>query len=406
VSLISAYVSAGAVTVCATCEIRTIKEGVTATPAGGVLELKSGRYLEHDILLNKRIHVTAAPGEHPVIDASGIGNGFVVHAPGVEISNLTIRNPGLSFTSELAAIKVEETSDCKLSGNTVEGSHFGIYLAHSRACTISNNHITGADRVENLAGNGIHIWYGENLLIERNVLERCRDGIYFEFVSHSRIVENESHYNMRYGLHFMFSSDNLYRGNRFENNESGVAVMYSKRIRMTGNSFANSRGPAAYGILLKDISESDIRANRFVGNTVGVYVEGTTRSIFSGNLFKGNGWAMRILGDSDDNSVARNDFIGNTLDIATNATINGNRFSGNFWSRYRGIDLNHDGIGDDPYRPVQLTSLLMEKYGASVLLINSFFFALLDEVESVMPVLTPESFVDSTPLMHKVMEGP
>jgi nitrous oxidase accessory protein len=201
----------------------------------------------------------------------------------------------------------------------------------------------------------------------------------------------------------MFSSDNLYQDNTFVNNESGVAVMYSKKIRMLKNVFSDSRGPAAYGILLKDISDSDIRANRFTDNTVGVYVEGTTRSLFASNHFENNGWAMRILGDSDGNDIAQNNFISNTLDVATNATINANRFSSNYWSRYTGFDLDHNGFGDDPYHPVQLTSMLMEKYGASVLLINSFFFTLLDQVESVMPVLTPKAFVDPTPLMNKVV---
>jgi nitrous oxidase accessory protein len=175
---------------------------------------------------------------------------------------------------------------------------------------------------------------------------------------------------------------------------------------MVENTFLNSRGPAAYGILLKDISDSEIRSNRFAGNTVGVYLEGTTRSVFAGNLFESNGWAMRILGDSDGNAFAQNDFVSNTLDVATNATINGNQFSGNYWSRYRGFDLDHNGVGDDPYHPVQFTSMLMEKYGASVLLINSFFFSVIDQIESVMPVLTPKAFADDAPRMKRLKAAP
>lgn len=403
VALSSAACDASTLTVCAGCETHSIAEAVKLVPAGGTVLVKGGTYHEHDVVIDKTVKVMAAPNERPVIEADGVGNGFVIRAAGVEISGLVIRNSGLSFTSELAAIRVEEASGCTIKNNVIEGAHFGIYLAHSRDCSVEGNRITGPDRAENLAGNCIHIWYGQKMRIEQNTLRHCRDGIYFEFVSDSQIIGNQSRENKRYGLHFMFSSDNLYRDNTFMNNESGVAVMYSKKIRMLGNVFSNSRGPAAYGILLKDISDSDIRANRFTDNTVGVYVEGTTRSLFASNHFENNGWAMRILGDSDGNAIAQNNFISNTLDVATNATINANRFSSNYWSRYRGFDLDHNGVGDDPYHPVQLTSMLMEKYGASVLLINSFFFTLLDQVESVMPVLTPKAFVDPTPLMNKVV---
>lgn len=396
---------AQALVVCPQCEVRSISAAIELASEGETVVVKNGTYYEHDIVVSKKVLIRAARGESPVIDSSGVGNSFLVQANGAEISGLTIRNPGLSHLSELAGIRVEDVAGCRLVDNTVEGAHFGIYLAKSSDCVIEGNRIIGAKRPENLAGNGIHIWNGQRIRLERNIIRRCRDGIYFEFVSGSEILNNQSGENLRYGLHFMFSNNNLYRGNSFANNESGVAVMYSKKIRMINNTFINSRGPAAYGILLKDISESDIRANRFSGNTVGVYVEGTTRSVFVGNLFENNGWAMRILGDSDGNAIAQNNFLSNTLDVATNATINLNQFSGNYWSRYKGIDLDHNGVGDDPYHPVQLTSMLMEKYGASVLLINSFFFTLLDQVESVMPVLTPKAFVDATPRMHRVTSG-
>lgn len=391
-----------ALTVCSSCEVRSIAQAIKQALIGETILVKEGIYYEHDLVVNKPVKIIAAQNEHPIIDAGGVGNGIVIRSLNVEISGLVVRNTGLSFISELAAIRADNVSGCTIKNNTIEGAHFGIYLANSKDCFIEGNQIIGPDRAENLAGNCVHIWYGQKMRVEQNILRGCRDGIYFEFVSDSRIMSNQSQNNKRYGLHFMFSSDNLYQKNSFVNNESGVAVMYSKKIRMIENIFSNSRGPAAYGILLKDISNSDIRANRFINNTVGVYAEGMTRSLFVRNYFENNGWAIRILGDSDGNDIVQNNFISNTLDVATNATINANNFSNNYWSRYKGFDLDRDGVGDDPYYPVQLTSILMEKYGASVLLINSFFFTLLDQAESVMPVLTPKAFVDSAPLMNKV----
>ncbi len=46
----------------------------------------------------------------------------------------------------------------------------------------------------------------------------------------------------------------------------GVAVMYSKGVTMYENDFCII-GDAAYGLLLKEISNSKIEHNRFVKNT-------------------------------------------------------------------------------------------------------------------------------------------
>jgi nitrous oxidase accessory protein len=246
------------------------------------------------------------------------------------------------------------------------------------------------------------LWKSNNIHVERNRIEGHRDGIYLEFVNHSYVGNNISARNLRYGLHFMFSHHDEYRGNTFSDNGSGVAVMYSNHIRMVANSFRKSLGPSSYGILLKDIAAAEIRENEFHENTIGAYLEGTTRSAFSRNRFSRNGWAVRILGDCDGIVFSQNNFQANTFDISTNASRSLNTFSGNYWSRHRGLDLNRDGTGDQPYYPVQFSTLLMSRYGASVLLIRSFFFTVLDEMEALIPALTPASFRDDHPRMRPV----
>jgi nitrous oxidase accessory protein len=201
----------------------------------------------------------------------------------------------------------------------------------------------------------------------------------------------------------MYSHHNTYDKNIFQSNESGVAVMYSRHVRMSGNIFKNSHGSSSYGLLLKDISDSFIGGNVFSRNTVGIFVDGTTRSDFEKNVFEDNGWAVKILGDTDSNRFTLNDFIGNTFDVATNAGINANLFQKNYWSNYRGLDLDRDGIGDEPYRPVRLTSILIQDDQASILLIHSLFFTMLDQIESALPLFTPETFKDAKPLMKRAV---
>jgi nitrous oxidase accessory protein len=232
-----------------------------------------------------------------------------------------------------------------------------------------------------------------------NQVSGHRDGIYFEFVTHSVIWRNESHNNIRYGLHFMFSNDDAYIANIFKQNGSGVAVMFSHGVRMFHNFFEDNWGDAAYGLLLKEISDSHIDGNHFTRNTSGIYMEGTSRIKVEKNIFDGNGWAMRIQASCMDNVVEKNNFLSNTFDVGTNGSLVLNSFDHNYWDKYEGYDLNKDKMGDIPYRPVSLYSMIVEKNPTAMMLFRSFMTSLLDKSEKILPTLTPENLKDNYPLM-------
>jgi nitrous oxidase accessory protein len=382
--------------------IHAIHEAIRQAEPGDTVLIEPGTYPEGEIIIDKALRLIGVPGRaKPVVDAGGKGNVFEIRTSNVEISGLRIQNSGYSYIEDLAGIKAEKSDNVRITGNELVGNFFGIHIGESQGTLIENNRIVGPDRKENASANGIHAWHCGHVLIRGNDVSRHRDGIYFEFVSDSAIVSNSSHQNLRYGLHFMYSNGNEYEGNVFRGNASGVAVMYSRRVRMTGNWFGESWGGAAYGILLKEITLSDISKNHFVMNSVGAYLEGTTRSSFHENSFESNGWALRVLGDSDGNRFIHNNFLGNTFDVSTNSSTNQNLFSENFWSDYSGVDLNRDGFGDLPYRPVRLSSVLMERFGVSVVLLKSFFFSVADDAERMFPVLTPDALRDEQPLMRK-----
>ena len=106
--------------------------------------------------------------------------------------------------------------------------------------------------------------------------------------------------------------------------------MYAHGIKIYNNIFEESWGDAAFGLLMKDISDSYITGNRFIGNTSGIYMEGSSRIIIEKNTFKNNGWAIKIQGSCDDNKLSFNNFSGNTFDIATNSDLVLNDFSNNY----------------------------------------------------------------------------
>jgi nitrous oxidase accessory protein len=176
--------------------------------------------------------------------------------------------------------------------------------------------------------------------------------------------------------------------------------MYSRNVDMRGNRFEENWGGASYGLLLKSISGSRIEGNRFERNTVAVFQEGSSRVVLAGNLFRANGWALRIVADCDANRFESNRFEGNTFDVAYNASpATTNVFAGNAWDKYQGWDLDRDGIGDVPHRPVELFPTLMQEHPQAMVLLRSHFVTLLNALERMFPTLSPASLQDERPLM-------
>ena len=92
-------------------------------------------------------------------------------------------------------------------------------------------------------------------------------------------------------------------------------------------------------------------------------------------------------------------FDANSFDMTTNSRATEAVVSGNWWDRYTGYDFDRDGRGDIPFRPVRLFSLLVATNPSSVVLMRSTFVDLLDAAERTLPVLTPNTLVDTAPLM-------
>jgi nitrous oxidase accessory protein len=320
----------------------------------------------------------------------------------VVVRGLVLAGTGNSFVRDWAAVQLEAVTGCVIEDNRLRDNYFGIYVARSSGCRIRGNVIEASGTRESASGNGIHLWSSSDALIEDNRIRGHRDGIYLEHVKGATMRGNVSEDNLRYGLHFMFSSDNSYIGNTFRRNGAGVAVMYSKNVVIEANTFEQNWGPTAYGLLLKEISDSRIEGNRFERNTVALSSEGSQRVLVTRNRFVRNGWAARVMANSQENRFTDNDFIENSFDVTTNSRRNYNVFEGNYWSRYSGYDLTGDGFGDVPFRPVRLFSMLIERTPVALVLLRSIFVDLLEIAERVAPVLTPKTLVDERPRMKEV----
>lgn len=374
-----------------------IKPALEHAKNGDTVFVYSGVYKEGNIVINKSI--TFIGIGKPVLDGELQYEIISIKGSNVTIKGFQLQNCSRSVMSDPGAIKVYEAKNIRIEENILINNYFGIYLQYSQNCLIKNNFIKATQKEEHQSGNGIHCWKSDTLQIVGNKIYGHRDGIYFEFVTASVIWRNIAENNLRYGLHFMFSNDNSYVTNYFRNNGAGVAVMFTKRVVMMNNIFEENWGDAAYGVLFKELSDCYLSGNKFIRNTTGIFFDGSNRIVVEKNLFKANGWGMRMQANCMDNKIEKNNFIGNTFDVATNGTLTLNYFSENYWDKYEGYDLNKDKIGDVPYHPLSLYSVIVEKNPPAMLLFRSFMINLLDKSEKVLPSLTPENFVDNKPRM-------
>lgn len=379
--------------------VASVSAAVRLARPGDTIVVTAGVYREPRIELTRPVVLLGERGA--VLDGGGSHEVVTVRADGVTVRGLTIRHVGTSFTEDRAAIRLDGVRGCVIADNVLLDAFFGVYASRSSDCVVSGNRIEGRAERQTSSGNAIHLFASANFTVAHNRVRGHRDGIYLEFSRHAAIHDNESRDNVRYGLHFMYSDSCEYRGNVFAHNVSGVAVMYSRAVQVLDNRFEDNWGSAAYGLLLKEIKDSRIEGNLFARNTVGLFAEGMDRVTVERNQFLRNGWALRLMADATDNRFRHNRFEGNSFDVATNSQASSpSSFAENYWDGYAGYDLDRDGFGDAPFRPVRLFSVLVEQNEPMLILLRSFFLDLLEAAERVMPVLTPEALVDARPLMR------
>jgi nitrous oxidase accessory protein len=375
----------------------SIRAAVAMANPGDTILVRPGIYKEGNIIIEKPI-VLIGEG-YPELDGQNKYEILTIHSNNVQVRGFFFKDTGIASIEDLAAIKVLESKGLRISGNKFRNTFFGIYFANSSNSWVEGNDLEASAVAEHQIGNGIHMWKCDHMTLDGNHVKGHRDGIYFEFVTSSLIKNNLSERNVRYGLHFMFSHNNEYRKNTFKENGAGVAVMYTKGVKMIDNTFEHNWGSAAYGLLLKDIRDSEVTGNHFLENSVGIFMEGSSRINFTRNRFESNGYGVRLQASCDDNIFTQNNFFKNTFDMATNGSLVLNKVYSNYWDRYDGYDLNKDKVGDIPYRPVSMYAMVVERMPTAVLLWRSFLVYLLDRAEKAIPAITPENLKDDKPQM-------
>ncbi len=359
---------------------------------GDVIEVKAGEYRER-LKIDKAVHLKGI--NNPTIIGYG---GIIVEiaSRNVTVEGFTIIDENPLSQLESAGIYISKGSDgVVIKNNRLYGVMHGIWSVGARGIKVGNNIIEGKKKLDlNYRGNGIYLTDSQEAVVTGNRMDYCRDGMYIE-VSHDGKFMNNEMRNCRYAMHTMWVDRTVFSKNTSVGNLVGIAIMYSRQSEITDNIAV---GNSTHGILLIQTTRSRIAGNTVIGNTKGVYFYNSIFNSLVSNLIMNNNLGLHNWGGSEDNSVNRNSFINNEVQVKFVAGRN-QQWDSNYWSDYLGWDMNADGIGDVPFESNTVVDHILWRYPAAKLLYASPSFQFLWMLEKQFPVLKVPRVVDAKPSM-------
>jgi nitrous oxidase accessory protein len=379
----------------AATEVSPLQRLIDSAPPGSTVDVPPGTY-DGDVIVDKPLRLVGRG--RPLLRGSGTGSVVRVRADDVTVEGFDIDGRGggdLSRDSSGIHVAAHRAviRDCR-----IENALFGVYLreAHGSSIVRCRIHgIPGKDPGEK--GSGIHAYNTNEFRFVDNEVVDARDAIYLQNSSKGVVRGNQAR-DMRYGLHYMFSDDNLFEDNVFENGAAGAAIMYSERIVFRRNQFLRNRGFASVGLLLQQCDDVLAESNLIADNARGIFLEGTYRNVFRGNIVAKSDVAIVMFDSAKGTRFEGNSFVGNMTPL----TLVGKRVdavvSGNYWSGHAQPDLDGDGRSDRPYRLTSVFDHMRGNLTAADLYVDGFAGMALALAETTFPVLEPLRVVDESPL--------
>jgi nitrous oxidase accessory protein len=391
--------------VCPTCPITSLADAVAAALPGDRIEVRGGTY-PGELAIAKSLTLIGV--DHPVIAGGGAGTLVRVTGADVTIEGFTLRGTGTNHDKEDTAIVVEQ-GRATIVDNRIEDALFGIYLKQAHGSIVRDNVVLAKKTDIAMRGDGIKIWYCDDVLIEGNQASDGRDTILW--YSNRALVRGNVFDRGRYGLHLMFSDDARIEGNALNANSIGLFIMYSRNPQVIGNSLSDNHGPSGGGIGLKDVDNAVVEGNRFVNNQIAAQIDDSPRELGIENVWRGNVFAYNEIGigflpSVRHNTLVDNSFVDNTEHVAIIGrgqlrditwAVDGR---GNYWSDYAGYDANRDGVGDLPYRSQRLFESLTDEHPSLRLFTLGPAAMAIDFAARAFPETRPETKLeDPAPLM-------
>lgn len=328
-----------------------IQAMLDAVPDGALVEPPAGRYvghveITHPVVLDGRGQVT--------IDGGGKGTVLVVRTDNATVRNLHLVGTGEDHNNEDAGIQIRGNNNV-VKDNRIEDALFGIDLQKSYFNIIRRNHISSKPLELGMRGDSIRLWYSDDNTLEDNQIHDSRDFVLW-YAKRNRISGTHAT-GGRYGLHFMFSGDNIIEKNVFTDNSVGMSLMYNQGDTIRNNVISRSVGATGTCISMKEASAITISGNEIVYCATALAFDVSpfqpdTENIIENNRIAFNDIAVAFISDWERNVFRNNRMESNLTEVAVfgGGSAKRNTWDGNSWDSYEGFDRNHDGVGDTPHR--------------------------------------------------------
>jgi nitrous oxidase accessory protein len=379
----------------AAAELSPLQARLDAAAPGATIEVEPGEYTG-DLFIDKPVRLVGRG--RPLLVGSGHGSVVRVRADDVTLEGFAIDGRRGGDLSRDSAGVHTASRNTVLRDLEVRDTLFGIYLREAAGAVVERCRIRGIPgRDPGERGSGIHAYNMEGFRFERNELVDVRDGLYLQNASKGVIRGNLAR-DVRYGLHYMFSDDNLFEDNTFENGAAGTAIMYSERLVFRRNRFLRNRGFASVGLLFQTCDDVLAESNLIADNARGVFIEGSHRITLRGNVIAGSDVAVVLYDPAGGHRFEGNSFVGNMTPLDLVARRTDTVFAGNYWSGNDEPDLDGDGRSDRAYRLTSVFDHFRGNLTAADLLSDSFAASAISAAERAFPVLRQVPVEDPSPL--------
>ncbi|MCX8189370.1 MAG: pectinesterase family protein [Nitrososphaeria archaeon] len=308
---------------------KTIQEAIDKAPSGSTIVVRDGFYRENIVIDIDKNDLTIKSEHGPkntiICNAANESEAYIV-----EIMGDRIVFEGFTII------------------NDKEFAVYGIKIA-SLSSIIRSNIIKGL-----YINTALILDSCRNLIIENNTLRETYNGISVDRSSYCRIANNLIIGMQGYGIRFRHNNDN---------------------IVVEGNDISTCLGD---GINIGSLANGKIVGNVITGCVTGIRVESPGNAIYLNNFVANNQHVVIQLANTTWNSEP--------LDYIYDLKKYHGRL-GNFWDNYKGVDNNHDGVGDTPYK---ISEAQYDRYPL-MQLIKDYQIITLTTTPSPTPTTTPST---------------
>jgi len=216
----------------------TIQEAINNATSGDHIHVV-GTYHEH-ITINKTLSLIGE-GE-AIINGDNTGTVINVTKNGVIIHNFKILNAGPDWTNRDSGIKLLNVDACFIMANSINNSRIGIYTEYASDLRILENTITHSME-------GIRLVYSPNNVIEANNFQNNDISIFLDGVnSKLNAIKSNIMADGGQAMHLQYwASNNTIINNWAINNTYGIMLSQSQNNTIYHNNFIDNTNPAWTG---------------------------------------------------------------------------------------------------------------------------------------------------------------